>query len=268
MTTTLLDSWTELSTTNDNQLVITLDAAVPVGTKLILGTNKSVATANGVTSIVDNKGHTWTKRAHTCRGGTHDMSLHDTVVSTALASGDTITITFAASNTRKTAILAAFSQATSINADSGNNAYGATATNVGPNGSSASVSASTTGAGVGLVIGMLSRAGGAVLTPTVGTTIATVTTAAGTSDRGFTMTYLLDAASSVKTMTGTLAASQGWAAIAASFDATLSGSVLPSDVIVGGAKKTVVGQSVIIGGAKKTIVGASVIVGGAKKPLV
>lgn len=45
------------------------------------------------------------------------------------------------------------------------------------------------------------------------------------------------------------------------------GAVMP-DVIISGAKKTVVNNSVIVSGAKKTVVGMSVIQGGVKKTVV
>jgi hypothetical protein len=49
---------------------------------------------------------------------------------------------------------------------------------------------------------------------------------------------------------------------------TLPPALAFPDVVVGGAKKTVVGMNVVVGGAKKPVVGLSVIQSGAKKPVV
>ena len=46
-----------------------------------------------------------------------------------------------------------------------------------------------------------------------------------------------------------------------------SPAVFP-DVVVGGAKKTVVGMNVVVGGVKKTVVNQWVVVAGVKKPMV
>lgn len=274
MTLALLNSFAAQSTTNNTTLVIPVTSTIPVGSKLILGINKSTTagTTNGPSSVVDSKGNTWAKNAHSCRATTHDMSIYSSTVTSQLVNGDTVTVTFAAISTRKAGILSAWFDVTTLNAASSNGAFGDGGVSVGSQGSSVTESSSTTAAGSGLVIVAFSRAGGTAVTlasPGGITEVATITTAAGSSDRGLTLAYYTAATSATQTASGTLAASQGWAAAIASFNAVLGSPppVLPGDVIIGGVKKTVVGSSVIIGGAKKTVVSTSVIVGGVKRPL-
>ncbi len=274
MTLALLSSFAAQSTANNTILTIPITSTIPVGSKLILGLNKSTTagTTNGPSSIVDTKGNVWTKNAHSCRATTHDMSIYSSAVTSQLISGDAVTVNFTAISTRKAGILSAWSAVTGVNAASSNGAFGDGGISVGSQGSSATESSSTTANGTGLVVIAFSRAGGTAVNPASPgsiTEIATVTTAAGSSDRGLTLAYYTTAALTTQTASGTLAASQGWAAAVASFDAVLGSPppVLPGDVIIGGAKKAVVGSSVIIGGVKKTVVSSSVIVGGIKRPL-
>ena len=199
--------------------------------------------------------------------------MYSSVTSTQLLDGDVVTITFASVSSRKAAILSAWSDATSIVASSSNGSFGDGGTSVGAQGSSTSATSTTSGVGSGLVVAAFSRAGGAttsVTSPAGLTEVATVTTAAGSSDRGLALYYYTSAVADSQSATVSLSATQGWASMIATYDAVLNTpvSVLPGGVIVGGVKKNVVGQSVIIGGVKKTVVGASVIIGGVKKPLV
>ena len=265
--TTLLGHWTGVGTTNDNVLEIPIDQTIPAGSRLILVTNKSAVSTNGVSSIINNDevDISWFKEAHSCRSNTHDMSIHSAPLGASLNSGNALNVVFTDPSTRKIGILTAWSDLGSPLSTSGNSSYGPAATSVGPNGSSASESA-TAGTDAGLVIGVFSRAGANTVTP-ADTLIASIITAGGSSERGIAMSYRLDAGAGAKTVTGTLSGSQGWAAMAAIFDATAPEPSAEGYAVVGGAKKSVANRSVIIGGSKKSVVNASVIIGGMKKSL-
>lgn len=248
--------------------VITVGAALPVGTLVVVMGERATTTASlvGLASCVDSKGNTYTMDANANRASTHDMVMYSSVITTALASGDTITMTWEQSSNRRVGVMRAFSGCGARIASSNLTEAANGNTNAGANGSSASAAATASPAGAGLVVGA-----SALSSTFTGTgpdsDVVNVKTTAGTVERGICTQWREDANNTTQTSTITLSGSTGWAAMAVTYQVLSPPPAQPMEVVVAGAKKAVVGKHVVVGGVKKAVVGAWVVVGGVKKAL-
>lgn len=223
----LLASFSGENTTANATLTLTATETIPVGAFVVIGTVRSTLTGNtnGVSSIADPAGNTWTvNNAVANRASSTDVGLHSCRITSQIASGSTITITFnSASGARKAAIAGVWSGVTSgtVNAHSGNTyaGTGEVASNAHGNSANPSVSTGATTVADTLVCYAFSGNGGSPGTADGGlTTVGSAATTLGSSDRSVILAYAVASTTGVKTGTATNPASGGWAAAAAAYE--------------------------------------------------
>ncbi len=274
MSAVLEQSFSGVSIASTTGLVLTVPTSIPVGSTLVIATNRGTIAgqSNGVSSIQVGANVAALQQAASARAATHDLAIHVIAVTEQISAGDLITITWTATATRKVAYAAVFSGLTGLVDAHSSQATGLGETSVGSQGSGTALSSTTTAAVTTescVVVGATSLASTATAT-TSGTEIGEVRTAVGSADRGLTLQYLITDAPGARTISATNSASAGWAAgvitLPVSTEVPNPGGSL-GYVIVGGQKKAVTSRSVIVGGQKKPVTSMSVIVGGQKKPL-
>lgn len=220
-------TFTGTNTASNATLTLTTADTIPVGSFVVIGTVRATNTGNtnGVSSISDPAGNTWTvNNAVANRAISNDISLHSCYVTSQIASGSTITVTFnSTGGARKAAVGGVWSGMTNgtVNAHSGNTyaGTGEVASNANGSGTSQSVSTSATTVADTLVCYAFSGNSGNPATPGAGlTAVATISTAAGSSERGITLAFATETTTGVKTGTATQPTNGGWAAAAAAYE--------------------------------------------------
>lgn len=209
-----VNSWTFTQIASVSSTTITLPAAIPAGTFLVLaiGNNGSALSTNTAT---DSRGNTWVQGGGVLQGSTGSSRIMRCRVTTALQVGDTITITSSAAKSRWAMVLAAFDNvpANTLDASATNIATSA-APSVGPSGA-------TTTASELVVATFMFTSGGGTFTPGSGVTEAgEVVTAAGSTDRGCALVYKYVTATGAQTLAGILTSSVAWSGVLESFVAS------------------------------------------------
>lgn len=278
MAFSLLNSYTALDTASGASLSggVTLTNAVSAGDILVVAHGKNAGTGNnvGMSSITNaGAGNTWSLNvAGSVRANSLEVGLSVLFVTNAISAGTTLGITYNSTGNRKTVVVAHCRGLSSpVNANSAAVTIQGGETSQNANGSGSFETVSTTGATTvadTVTFAAMSMTSQNSLTPTGGATLINqIQSAVGSSDRGVSLQYLVNSTTGTKTSTATQGASGVWASANLVIPITIS-NLLPSDVIVTGSKKAVVGGTVIVGGSKKTIASVKVIVGGVKKSVV
>lgn len=233
--TQLLTSFKGAQATSGNQLVSDpTTALIPAGATIVLATNRATATGNvnGVSGIAvaDGAGNpvatgAWTLRdAGACRASTHDLAIHHVKTAVDVPAGSKFTVTFnSTAGSRKTMVGAAFSGLIGTrDATSGTTGGGGDGgTSIGPNGSGATASVSSSGSTAQnneVVVAAFSSDATKTITPGPGFTLIDEDhTTAGSGDRGVMLCYQLTGTQDTKQATATYSASGGWAAALATY---------------------------------------------------
>lgn len=200
-------------TTGSTTITVTTTAAIPVGDVIAVALNRGTATAgqvmgSAVVSLSGGAVDSWT-RASASRAMTHDTALMVARVTSAIASGTTVTITTSTNGTnRAAAIVAGIHNLSSgaPNATSGDDAAGQDRdTNHGPNANGTSISAPTdavTTVPHTLVLGAFGIGGTSIYTQGAGQTeIGQGKTEVGSADRGVAFGYKVVHSTGIQTMT-------------------------------------------------------------------
>lgn len=205
------------STTGTTTLVMTLAFAVPIGQKLVLAAGRvdnAGSTIVGIQSIVDSKGNTWALNdATSTRANQGSITFAHSDVTTALATGDTITVTWSATTTKK------FMDVWSVSGLAAGGAHATTGTaatantNSGPNGASNAPTGSLTTTLASCLIFGATYAGPTAVPFTAGsgfTIDSNVATTSGTSDKGWGTERQTATSAGAKTVNFAASASSAW----------------------------------------------------------
>lgn len=237
---------------------------IPVGATLVIAC-AITGTASVVPTATDAKGNTYTLVATNVVTATTSTGyvLYGNIT-TQLAAGDLISVTYSPVPTRSAINIVHFTETLlpGPNAFNDNGGNSTATITVGPTGSV--VAGSLVFGGACLVNS------GRIFTATNGmTTLTKRVSAVASGDRAVLSAYKYAAADGGQTFNGTLDSSGIFGGIVQTFTLNETPPPPPTSggVIVGGVIKTITSESVIIGGVKKTITGKFVIIGGVKKPV-
>lgn len=215
-------TYTNTATTSSASLTVTITGGAAIGKKLVVAAVRTDVSGNaqGVASISDSKGNTWTLHDAISRTlGTSEVSFHHCDVTTALAASDTVTITWNQSTNRRLAAVHVVSGLASGGPDAHSNAtIGSTTASYGSTGSSTTPSATTgtTTTANGMTFGAVTASSGATsVAPGTGyTELADLVTAAGSADRRLETEWAATTTTGTKSAGMTLGSSVVWAAAA------------------------------------------------------
>lgn len=240
--------------------VLTVPAGgVSVGETLFVGV---ASIAPGTVSATDDAGNTYTlDQSRTITSATSHIALLHTVVTSALAENDEITVAFGATVTRW-AIQAQYFDDEVTSVDTGdwgdNGGAGTTALDMGD-----PASDDTSGLYV-VAVNMLNV--GRTFTPGAGWTAGTkVQSTVGTGDRAIQMMWRTG--TGAQSATATFNTSGSFVGASQGYGLDAGPSTTPLVAMVGGVPKQVASTKAIIGGVEKDIAGIYRIVSGSKVPL-
>lgn len=239
MAAQIVDSFSALSTVNGTSAELPVPRAVLAGSSILLATvrdDDSAATVGGVASITDSSGNTWARHdAISLRSGQCEVAWHHCHVTTALDAGDTITVTWGSTRSRKLIVaLVATGLDTAVGPDASSpKTVAVNPANSGPNGNSAAPSGSTTGATTaaqGLTVAAVGTgsAAGAVTAGAGYSPGPSIITSAGSTNRRLATEHRTTTATGVQTATVSMAASALWAMAIAHYPAATSTNVPPT----------------------------------------
>lgn len=221
----VVDTFTTSATTSSSSLALTVPRAVAAGSSIVLAAERADTSGNpvGLASIVDSRSNTWVLNdAGSMRSGNEEVVVSHAHLTTGLQVGDTITVTWNATNTRHLIVAHAVSGLSAVAAEATSGTTLTLNTSTGLNGSSSAPSGSTAGSTTSaqcVVIAAVAFSNPAAAPVSAGTGYTSggsVVTTIGSGDRGLATEYKTTSVAGVQTAGFSFSASSVWAeAIAA-----------------------------------------------------
>lgn len=208
-------------TTNVTSVTVPVLVAVAAGARLVVAIDAPVTGSVTSFTITDSKANTYTVRStQNAASINYQLALADSVLTTALATTDTVTITVAGASPAKWCV-----NAISVDNLSGYDTQAtASGSSTTPNSGPTAVAAQDTELVVG-VVGYPDAGSAVTFTPDGGlSALAKVTSSPASAPRSMVLCYGYVSAAGTRTFSGTLSASNPWGAIVGAYKQVLVGS--------------------------------------------